>query len=949
MSILIGFAVAALKAGVSGAVENEVFKDLGIYALERGSDKLGQYLKEAQEELSAVLNDKNLEKMNVPKDQVAYIKAEIKELIQSVSIDEALFRDCRYDADSLAEALYKKYREQKFYSVEHEEEIRKIISIMSEKAIKLEKERDGFIKDILIDIANSKEDMMSLLRKVLAILDEFIKSGTTDSERDRKLECNKRLPDRTEEYCKKWTENMFLNDFDEDDEDAGVNIPLWQLYQPTFYRLNGRDTNLQNLAERLDKCTQGEKKKSRMLLILGQPGMGKSTLITWFLDEYQKKTNDDRKEILVYRFTDININWRVEINEVKSNGTNVDDSILECLNMKKEDLNGKILILDGFDEVEAGNNRVAILNRLYNIWAADSRIKDFSLLVTCRENYIEDLSRLSFPYITLQPWNEKQIEDFCENYGSLTKSQIPKQAIDKMKEMKNVFGIPIILYMALALEITVKYESSVVEVYDQIFSLEGGIYDRCLKRDILLRWDDAHRISEIKKQIHQFSREISMWMFENRPQQAEILKDEHEKIRDKIFEKNECADKSQKKDVLIGNYFRIVRCYDGIDTEKLTFVHRSIYEYFVAETIFSEIRDAIDKRTEEAQEQLARVLGYRLKTGAIDYTIGQYLKAKVSALTATFSREKRNQFYAWLEGTVGKMLDVGMLYYTEININEYRNVIEKEMQVFLNLMYILRLFLDFSDRKYILQDVDSKQIIFYIRCLTNFARGGRINLSKVDLSRVDLNRVDLSGADLREADLKRVKLVAANLSGAILSGVDLSGADLNKSDLVNADLRNAVLGEVKLVEANLREADLRGADLRVANLFDTNLIRTNLGEANLRISELIRVDLRNADLRRADLRNANLNRSNLSGTDLREANLSGVDLSGVSLRGANLDRSRWSKDDVEKYIDLIKQSEFDEIYICSEKTGEETLLTRKELLTKYPDYFLSSPEQHNIF
>ena len=162
MSILIGFAVAALKAGVSGAVENEVFKDLGIYALERGSDKLEQYLKKAQEELSAVLSDKNLEKMNVTKDQAAYIKAEIKELIQSVNIDEALFRDCRYDADSLAEALYKKYREQKFYSVEHEEEIRKIISIMSEKAIKLEKERDGFSEDILIDIANSKEDMISL-------------------------------------------------------------------------------------------------------------------------------------------------------------------------------------------------------------------------------------------------------------------------------------------------------------------------------------------------------------------------------------------------------------------------------------------------------------------------------------------------------------------------------------------------------------------------------------------------------------------------------------------------------------------------------------------------------------------------------------------------------------------------------------------------------------------
>lgn len=910
MSILIGFAVAALKAGVLGRVENEIFKDLGIYALEQGSDKLGQYLKKAQEELSAVLNDRNLEKMNVPKDQTAYIKVEIKELIQSVSIDEALFRDCRYDADSLAETLYKKYEGQKSYSVEHGEEIRKILSVMSEKVIKLEKERDGFTEDILTEIANSKEDMMNLLRKILTILDEFIKSGTPDQERDRKLECDKRLPDRIEEYRKKWTENMFLNDFDEDDEDAGVNIPLWQLHQPTFYRLNGRDTDLQNLAERLDKCTQGENKKSRMLLILGQPGMGKSTLITWFLDEYQKKTNDDKKEILVYRFTDFDINWSVEINE------NIDNAILECLNMKKEDLNGKIHILDGFDEVEAGNNRVAILNRLYNIWAADSRIKDFSLLVTCRENYIEDLSRLSFPYITLQPWNEEQIGDFCENYGSLTKSQIPKQAIDKMKEMKNVFGIPIILYMALALEITVKDESSVVEVYDQIFSLEGGIYDRCLKRDILLRWDDAHRISEIKKQIHQFSREISMWMFENNPERATIPKKEYERIRDEIFEKSDSLHEAQKnRDVLIGNYFRMVRCYEGVNTEQLTFIHRSIYEYFVVEMICSEIREIIVEMTENAQEKLAGVLGYHLKEGTMDYIIGQYLKAKINIMTSVFSKEKKNRFYIWLEGTVEKMLDNGMLYYTGENIKKYKKVIVKEMKIFSNLLDVLRLFLDFSDRKYILNDINKEKIVFYIRCLGSYKNYGKA-------IKIDLNRVNLIGANLIKADL----------SQANLRGVDLRGAKLSRADLTEAHLNSAHLSGADLCQAGLNRVHLNGADLSGANLSEADLSGANLNRAYLRKSNLSGTDLSVADLNEADLTGADLSRSVLIGADLRKANLK-----DANLKKADLEQSRWDQGDIDRYNESIRQAEFDEIYIYIMKSGERRMLTRGEFLAKYPD------------
>ncbi len=36
-----------------------------------------------------------------------------------------------------------------------------------------------------------------------------------------------------------------------------------------------------------------------------------------------------------------------------------------------------------------------------------------------------------------------------------------------------------------------------------------------------------------------------------------------------------------------------MRHCDGIESEELYFVHRSIYEYFVAETIYSSIENAI--------------------------------------------------------------------------------------------------------------------------------------------------------------------------------------------------------------------------------------------------------------------------------------------------------------------------------------------------------------------
>ena len=113
MDILIGLAVAALKAGVSGLGENEFGQVLVNQGIDMGSKKLGQYLERYKQELSRILTDKSLREMNVPEDYIVYVQEEIKELLRSVSLDEDLFRNCRYDANSLAEALYQKYKEQK--------------------------------------------------------------------------------------------------------------------------------------------------------------------------------------------------------------------------------------------------------------------------------------------------------------------------------------------------------------------------------------------------------------------------------------------------------------------------------------------------------------------------------------------------------------------------------------------------------------------------------------------------------------------------------------------------------------------------------------------------------------------------------------------------------------------------------------------------------------------
>ena len=75
-----------------------------------------------------------------------------------------------------------------------------------------------------------------------------------------------------------------------------------------------------------------------------------------------------------------------------------------------------------------------------------------------------------------------------------------------------------------------------------------------------------------------------------------------------ILFKNNKKNKAIEQDILIGNYFKLVKHCEGIETEELYFVHRTIYEYFVAETIFSSINKSVNQSKRVLQAFLGSCL-----------------------------------------------------------------------------------------------------------------------------------------------------------------------------------------------------------------------------------------------------------------------------------------------------------------------------------------------------
>lgn len=741
--------------------------------------------------------------------------------------------------------------------------------------------------------------------KVKQIVTEIKENGTNDG---KIQDCNtqQRIKSKTQEYADKWNANMFLNNFNKRDENAGVNVKLSEVYLDEHlphYVWRGNANILEDLKKLLFEYID-ENNDKKMLLVLGQPGIGKSTLITWITANFSNRVSD----ILVYQFaSDLkNIN-KCNLDKDKRKLT------LGELSLSFDDLEGKILILDGFDEISVEKDRGEVLNYLYKYLIKNNLLEKFWLIITCRENYIQNMDRIECDYITLQPWESNQIRNFCEVYSRKTKCNISKDTMTNILKNKDILGIPLILYMILALDISVEEEGSIVDVYDQIFSLkEGGIYERCfvnMKKNKLERYDEAHWIYTLKRQIHQISRDISIWMFENNSEEAYIPQKEYRKICIDVIHKQEIKKiENIEQDILIGTYFKLIRHCEGIETERLYFVHRSIYEYFVVETIYNSIENSMIILSDESQEEFGGNIAIYLKQGRITYTIGKYLKHKIVKLYNKLNSEKQERFYQWWENTIGKMMDVGMFYYTKLNMRSYIDIIHKECQCFVNLVEILRLLLCISKREYIMKDISRAKLKKYIQyCWIEFGNDRKLlNFSKMYLLGVNLSNIVLSYMNLSETYMKGVDLRKTSLEGANLSGADLSGVNL-----IEANLKGAGLSEVNLRDANLNGANLR-ADLSGVNLSGAILIDAGLIDANL-------ID-------------TNLSGANLNGANLKRANLKGVNLSGAILNGANLEGSIWYKNELKKILLQLKKANF--IYIIMEDQGEQKKLYRNEL---FPD------------
>lgn len=707
----------------------------------------------------------------------------------------------------------------------------------------------------------------------------------------------------SESYRRKWKEPLFLND----------TVLLKQVYQ--LPNIENKRESMKEVLQNFIPTTDVYWDDPDMLVVLGQPGSGKSTLITYLLNKYKLSK---RIAVRVHRFTGFeNINWN-------GNPQNLPQLMLNAMGLDINHLTNLLLILDGLDEINMLEGHDAFLDHLYEQWILRDTTCRFCLIITCRTNRIQDPEILSAHHIMLSPLNGQQIQQFARAYWKGANMPVNTKMMALFRELdhrehslKDILGIPLILYITLALDVAVTDSVSLSDVYDQIFSLDNdnSIYLRS-------RYDQIHAVTaEEAEKIHEFSKKIAEKIWELNPTEATVEKSVYKPLAANLAGRGS----GRLRKLLIGQYFM-----EGQNSDQLLFVHRSLYEYFTALSIFDSL-----KSLAEAKQPPAQMYSQLQKNGsvpaltAVANLIGIHCLfdyPDIQGHLLNMLRKAPIKSVHWWQKLFSLFTQYGMIDAVVGRTTGGTAGMQEELNRFYNLIWLVR------EELKLLKAPSPFDLGNHIPTSIYF----RIPSESIkDLSYLDLPEIELSGGDFGSGDFSRSNMEKARLIGTILSAAqlvgtqlrsavlchaDLSGANLRKADLSKADLQNADLSGANLQDANLAGANLRGANLKGANLQNANLAEAVLENVNFTNAVFCRANLSSARLRQAVLRNLDFSYADLCGADLAYADMSYSDLYNADLTKTDLTHAKLDYADMrEGILDSanMQHASLTEAYLCS--------------------------------
>lgn len=423
-------------------------------------------------------------------------------------------------------------------------------------------------------------------------------------------------------------------------------------------------------------CQGFDEKKSlgSILVLLGQPGQGKSSFCTYLAHNILVNEQEVNINIFKIRLRDldekdkfINDPLHTIIDYIRTKG----DREFKQFSLDNGDFKNSLFLLDGLDEFymnkNLGSQDIQRLFEQLETQLNKNPNDKIRCIITSRLNYFRpdtEASSRNIVTLRLDYLNEEEQNHWLDKYqnlaGEVNLKSKDLERFNKDKNLKYLVNQPILIQMVVASNIDISEVNGQVDIYKQLF-------DTLIKRS----WEDKQLTAfeklttqKAEKAYRDFLQEIAYQIF--------ISKNEY--IRNRDFDdidslkrkKNKLTEalgtelgqaKDLVKNLLISFYFEPVKS-EGRDKEEdnyaFEFLHKSLQEYLVAER-YLELFVNVNKyeEDEDAFREIFKITSVRFLTSEIITYIEELAKRKYlenqELLQEAFVRLQKKYDYCLME------------------------------------------------------------------------------------------------------------------------------------------------------------------------------------------------------------------------------------------------------------------------------------------------------------
>lgn len=571
-----------------------------------------------------------------------------------------------------------------------------------------------------------------------------------------------------------------------------------------------------NLKEILNRYVNSDKKIS---LILGLPGSGKSSLVSYLAGKYF----DYNKKHIFVRLSKL------------TKADSLLESVCKYLNVEEEYLENKFLVLDGLDEINFTNDAESLLiNFINDIKNLCINIKVF---VTVRDNYV-DIEAVKYrPYyaqcyiIQIMHFGLMQMIDFHYKY---TKEMISLERLRVLQQEKTVLGIPLLLYIVYSLNIDLMNEHDKYRLYQKIFSIQNGIYDKCNTGDGGYDIVGKKFTIEDKESFHAIAQEIAYEMLLKNTLMIAQSDIESQIKESKYTERSiQCY--------LYNNF------YERVD-KKISFIHKSFYEYFLAEYIGNRLNEIYYDNIPKNEKY--RLICNLFCIREIGEEVYEHLLIKLEDEsyigTETYVKflSEYIVFAMYNGGCCNKREKLGLLRTQAIllfNILKFCIVVSKIRDKYFIDDYEIEL--PIEELHNICNELVNIEQQGYLkpRLLDGvFFRGSlsqENNLKVLGFKRDNINVINIKNNIMIGIKIACMNFINSNLNGMYFLFSTIENCRFEGDNLRNCDFRRCEIFRTQFVNGIFENANFRYAILREVNFRGTNLAGTDFSNSILDMVE----------------------------------------------------------------------------------------------------------------